>query len=79
MGADLGSPRPDAAAGELASNWRDSATRYGIDHHAFRGGQLVHLRREARDYTGPGVYTLTTSRWVDGRWQVVQSRPGSDP
>ena len=76
---DLGSPRPDAAARELVSDWRDSATRYGTDHHAFQGGQLVPLRREARDYKGPGVYTLTASRWVDGRWQVVQSRPGRDP
>ena len=75
---DLGSPRPDAAARELVSDWRDSATRYGTDHHAFQGGQLVPLRREARDYKGPGMYTLTTSRWVDGRWQVVQSRPGRD-
>jgi len=76
---DLGSPRPDAAARELTSDWRDSAARYGTDHHAFQNGQLVPLRREARDYQGPGVYTLTVSRWVDGRWQVVQSRPGRDP
>lgn len=76
---DLGSPRPDAAARELTSDWRDSAARYGTDHYAFQGGQPVPLRREARDYQGPGVYTLTVSRWVDGRWQVVQSRPGRDP
>jgi len=76
---DLGAPRPDAAARELASDWRDSATRYGTDHHGFQGDQLVPLRREARDYQAPGVYTLKVSRWVDGRWQVVQSRPGRDP
>ena len=76
---ELGSPRPDATTRELVSDWRDSAIRYGTDHHAFQGGQLVPLRREARDYKAPGVYTLTTSRWVDGRWQVVQSRPGRDP
>ena len=76
---DLGAPRPDATARELVSDWRDSASRYGTDRHAFQGGQLVPLRREAREYKGPGAYTLTTSRWVDGRWQVVQSRAGRDP
>lgn len=76
---DLGAPQPDAATRELTSEWRDTATRYGTDHHAFQNGQLVPLRREARDYQRAGVYTLTVSRWVDGRWQVVQSRPGRDP
>jgi hypothetical protein len=76
---ELGAPRPDAAARELASDWRDGATRQGTDHHGFRDGQLVPLRREAREYKAAGVYTLTVSRWVNGRWQVVQSRPGRDP
>jgi hypothetical protein len=76
---DLGSPSPDAAARELTSDWRDSAMRYGTDHHAFQGDRLVPLRREAREYQQPGVYTLQVSHWIDDRWQVVQSRPGKDP
>jgi len=76
---DLGGPRPDAATQELTTDWRDSATRYGTDHYAFQGDQLVPLRRESREYESPGVYTLNVSHWVDGRWQVVQSRPGRDP
>jgi hypothetical protein len=76
---DLGGPRPDAATRELTTDWRDSATHYGTDHYAFRGDQLLPLRRESRDYQGPGVYTLQVSHWVEGRWQVVQSRPGRDP
>ena len=72
------SPRFDASARELRSDWRDSATRYGTDVFAFRDGQPVPLRRETKVYQRPGVFTLQLSRWTDGAWRVVETREGRD-
>ncbi len=72
-------PRFDASKRELHSDWRDSAARYGTDVYTFRAGQLVPLRRETTSYTGTGVYTVQVSHWIDGAWQIVQTRPGSNP
>lgn len=71
-------PRFDAAARELHSDWRDSASRYGTDTYAFRDGELVPVRRQTRNYTRAGVYTLQLSRWSDGAWRVVETRQGHD-
>jgi len=76
---EITSPRFDAAARELRSDWRDSATRYGTDIYVFRDGQPVPERRETRDYKRPGVYTRQVSRWIDGAWKVVETGEGRDP
>jgi hypothetical protein len=71
--------RFDAAAREVHSEWRDSASRYGRDTYAFRDGQLVPLRREEKNYRQAGVFTLRISRWADGAWRAVETRDGRDP
>jgi hypothetical protein len=75
---EITSPRFDSTARELRSDWRDSATRYGTDIYAFREGQLLPLRREAKNYKRPGEFTLQVSRWTDGAWRVVETREGRD-
>lgn len=75
----IASPRFDAAARLLHADWRDGATRYGTDTFVFREGQPVPVRREARTYTRPGAYTLQVSSWVNGAWQVVETREGREP
>jgi hypothetical protein len=75
----ISSPRFDATRREIRSDWRDGATRYGTDVYKVVDGQPVPSLRETRTYTGPGAYTLETSRWVDGAWQVVERRQGRDP
>ncbi len=76
---ELSSPQFDRTRREVTSSWRDSATRYGTEVYAFKDGQLVPLRREARDYKRPGTYTLQVSRWIDGAWKMVEKREGRDP
>jgi len=76
---ELAAPRFDKGAREVHSDWRDSAVRYGSDRFRFDGNQLMPLQRETREYQRPGVYTLRVSHWLDGRWQVVQTRQGRDP
>lgn len=75
---EITAPRFDARRRELQSDWRDNAARYGTDTFTFRDGELVPLRRESRSYKTPGVYTLQISRWVDGAWQVAETRDGRD-
>lgn len=74
----LGAPTFDAAAREIRSEWRDSAARYGTDTYGVKDGQPLPLKREARTYLEPGVYTLEVSTWADGAWKVVDTRPGRD-
>lgn len=73
------SPQFDAKARELRSDWRDGASRFGTDVYTFRDGQPVPLRRETKTYQRAGVFSLHTSRWVDGAWRVVETRQGRDP
>jgi hypothetical protein len=75
----IASPRFDAQKREVRSDWRDGAARYGTDIYVFRDGQPVPVRREANEYKRPGVYALQVSRWVDGAWQVVETRERRDP
>jgi hypothetical protein len=72
-------PQFDAAAREIRSDWRESATRYGTDIYALRDGQPVLVRRETKDYKRPGVYTRQVLRRVDGDWHVIETREGRDP
>lgn len=75
----ISSPRFDAVAREILSDWRESATRYGTDVYAIRDGKPVPVRRETKDYKRPGVYTLQVSRRVDDTWRVIETREGRDP
>lgn len=68
------SPRFDAAAREVRSDWRDGAARYGTDIHVYRDGQLVPVRRETREMLRPDVQRLRMWRWVNGSWQVESTR-----
>ncbi len=72
------SPRFDAKAREIHAQWRDGAIRYGTDVYIFRDGQLVPARREAKVYQRSGVFSLQTSRWVEGTWRVEKTREGRD-
>jgi hypothetical protein len=73
------SPQFDPATREIRSDWRDGATRYGTDVYVFREGGPVLVRKEVKDYKGPGIYTLQVSRLVDGVWQVVEQRDVREP
>ncbi len=75
---ELVAPEFDAARRQVRSSWRDGATRYGSESYTFRDGQLVPLTREVKVYSAPGVFTMTRSRWVQGRWQQVETMPGRD-
>ncbi len=76
---DIGGPRPDAARRELRADWRDGPTRTGSDFYAWRGGNPVLVRKEERQYSRPGSYTLKVSRVVNGVWRVVRTTTGRDP
>ena len=65
---------------ELRSSWRDGPTRYGVDIWTYRDAALVPLRRERREYSRPGVFTLEVSRLQsDGSWKLTEKRQGRDP
>lgn len=68
------SPQFDPATREIRSDWRDGATHYGTDIYVFRDGGPVLVRKELKEYTGPGLYTLQVSRFVNGVWKVVEQR-----
>ena len=68
------SPQFDPATREIRSDWRDGATRYGTDIYVFRDGGPVLVRKELKEYTGPGLYTLHVSLFVNGVWKVVAQR-----
>jgi len=42
-------------------------------------GRPALVRKEVKDYQGPGKYKLQVSRMVNGDWQVVEQRDGRDP
>jgi hypothetical protein len=73
------SPQFDPATREVRSNWRDSGTRYGTDVHVFRGSEPTLVRKEVKEYTDPGVFTLQVSRLVNGVWEVVEQREVREP
>jgi hypothetical protein len=73
------SPQFDSATGEIRSNWRDGATRYGADVYVFRDGGPVLVRKELKEYKGPGIFTLQVSRLVSGVWKMVEQREVREP
>src|SRR5262249_51403739 len=66
------SPQFDPATREIRSNWRDGATRYGTDVYVFSEGGPVLVRKESKEYKGPGIYTLQVSQLVNGVWKRVE-------
>lgn len=72
-------PQFDAAAREVRSDWRDGATRYGTDVYTFDETGPALVRKEVREYTGPGRYTARVLRPVDGVWKVVEQRGVREP
>jgi hypothetical protein len=75
----LGAPQPDAAHRELRVDWRDGATRSGSDIYVWQAGQPVAVRKETRQYTQPGVYTLSVSVSERGQWRVVRTQRLREP
>ena len=73
------SPQFDPATREIRSDWRDGATRYGTNVYVFRDGAPVLVRKESKDYKGPGIYTLQVSRLVNGVWKRVEQREVREP
>jgi hypothetical protein len=73
------SPQFDPVTREIRSNWRDGATRYGTDIYVFRDGAPVLVRKESKDYKGPGIYTLQVSQLVNGVWKRVEQREVREP
>lgn len=76
---NLPSPQFDPVNREIRSEWRASATSYGTDIYVFHNGELVHVRKESKEYKSPGLYTLRVSRLVNGVWQVVEDREVREP
>lgn len=72
-------PQFDAVNHEIHSQWRDGATRYGKDIYVYREDQPMLVRKEVKEYQGPGSYQLQVSRLVNGTWKVVEKRNGRDP
>jgi hypothetical protein len=79
----LGAPQPDAARRELRVDWRDGATRSGSDFYVWQAGKpgsaLVPVRKESRQFTSPGAFTLSVSVPEDDRWRVVSQKKMREP
>jgi hypothetical protein len=79
----LGAPQPDAGHRELRVDWRDGATRSGSDFYVWQAGKpeaaLVPVRKESRQYTKPGAYTLSVSVPEGDRWRVVSQKKMREP
>jgi hypothetical protein len=73
------SPQFDPVSREIRSNWRDGATRYGTDVYVFSEGGPVLVRKESKEYKGPGIYTLQVSQLVNGVWKRVEQREVREP
>jgi hypothetical protein len=69
----------DPATREIRSEWRDGAATYGRDVYGILNGTPVPVRREVREYSRPGRYTLRVSTYADGAWRVAEEREGQDP
>lgn len=68
------SPVFDGEARQIRSEWRDGATRYGTNLYGIVEGRPVLVRKTVKEYTQPGMYTLTVSEFVGGEWKVVDRR-----
>jgi hypothetical protein len=79
----LGAPQPDAAHRELRVDWREGATRNGSDFYVWQAGKpgagLVPVRKESRQYTAPGAFTLSVSVPEGERWRVVSKKKMREP
>lgn len=69
---EISSPKFDAKARHIRSEWRDGAARYGIDIYEVIEGRPVLAQQELREYSEPGVYERTVSQRLDGHWHVVE-------
>lgn len=71
---DIASAQYDSDKREIRSEWRDGAARYGTDIYVYRDGRPVLVRKEEKDYQGPGLYTLKRSELVGGNWKTLEER-----
>lgn len=71
---EIPAPEFDAAKRQIRSSWRAGATRYGTDVYVYDQGKPVAVRKEIKEYQGPGVYTLRVWELKDGDLKVTQQR-----
>lgn len=70
----IASPVFDREAARIRSSWRDGATRYGTDIYSIVEGKPVLVRKELKEYSGPGTYLWTVSERVGGDWKTVEQK-----
>lgn len=76
---EIPAPEFDAAKRQIRSSWRAGATRYGTDVYVYDQGKPVAVRKETKEYKGPGVYTLRVWELKDGDLKVTQQREVREP
>ena len=51
----------------------------GLGGDKGRAGALTPTRKEVKEFTAPGRYTLQVQTMVNGEWKVTEKREGVDP